>query len=255
MTTLQASPKALSNEEATQKLIRLRGTVQSSEAAKQALRDEKKRIVEELERFAADEKARQKRERVPPTPQRLAKGDITNKSERAGIVAPEVQFQAKDHLDNVRKHLTEDEIAALARLIINMEYKRRTKSVTANYEGAGGGAYGPRHGGLPDKVRAAATIADWMLKDMHPEFQRVAEALAYGIQRAADSKPLSRQEIMALFFPDMGDKGRRDGGWIVLCRALCWRVLERERQLHAESKGETRQGLNHVRQIAREREA
>jgi len=250
---MKGAANPLSPQEAAQKLMRLRGTIPATESAKKAMRDEKERWADEIARFAADEKARQKRERVPPTPQRLAKGDITNKSERAGIVAPEVQFQAKDPLENVYKHLSDRESAALARLITNMEYARKMKAVTANYEGSSGGAYGPRHGGLPDIAREAATVADWMLDKMHPEFQKLAKALAYGVQRDLDGRPLTKHEIMALFFPDMGDKARKDGGWIALCKSLSWRTIEREWELDDATKGETRQGLNHVRQIVRER--
>jgi len=255
LTTLQASPKALSNEEATRKLMRLRGTIPASDAAKKAIRDEKERWADEIARFAAEEKARQKRERVPPTRQRLEKGDITNKSERTGIVAPEVQFQTKDPLDTVRKYLTEDEIAVVGRFIVNVEHANRTKAITANYEGASGGAYGPRHGGLPDKSREAASIANWFTGKMHPEWQHLSQLLFYGVQRSRDGNPLTPREIMALFFPAMGDKSRKDGGFIVLYRSLAWRLQELEKELHEAIRGETRQGLNHVRQIAREREA
>jgi hypothetical protein len=194
-----------------------------------------------------------------PTPERLAKGDLTNKSGRKGgnpanpDEAPDIDHQLKDPLDNVYKHLTDRESAALARLITNMEYARTARSVTANYEGStGGSGYGPRHGGLPDSVRQAATVADWMLDKMHPEFQRLAKALAYGVQRDLDGRPLSKHEIMSLFFPDMGDKGRKDGGWIALCRSLSWRTIEREWELDDAIKGETKGGANRVSQIARE---
>jgi len=235
--------------------MRLRGTIPASDAAKRSLRDEKERWADEIARFAAEEKARQRRERVPPTPQRLAKGDITNKSERAGIVAPEVQFQAKDRLDNVRKHLDEDEIAVIARYVVNWEHAQKTKAITANYEGAGGGAYGPRHGGLPDKSREAASIADWMRGRMHAGFQNIAEFVVYATRRDRDGNPLTSRDFMGTTFPSMGDKARRDGSYIMAVKSLAWRLQELERELHASLRGETRQGLNHVRQIVRERGA
>lgn len=356
MTTLQASPKALSKEEAAQKLVRMR--LEANSQHKAALRRSQKQLIErepwlqeaiqevvvytarrkKLEergvlpkRLLTDERhnhngAGQHRERLKssdrlhfgaepeigmmptgelepwlvdrladgignaldsydrvvdrraklkaegrplagkvkaggdhqPTIERLSKGDLTNKSDRTGnkaAIAPDIAHQVRDNLDNVWKHLTDRESAAIARLITNMEYARRVKSITANYEGTNGGGYGPRHGGLPDDVREAATVADWMLDKMHPEFQKLAKALAYGVQRDLDGRPLTKHEIMSLFFPEMGDKGRKDGGWIALCRSLSWRTIEREWELDDATKGETSQGANHVKQIIRERGA
>lgn len=307
MTTIQASPKALTPEDATQKLMRMR--IEANARHKSALRRNQKKLIErepwlqeaiqEIVVYTARRRKLEERGILPkrtnettdgawtgvhaarkakarledqanplagkqearddrPTPERMSKGDLTNKSGRKGPnpanpdEAPDIDHQTKDPLENVYKHLTDRESAALARLITNMEYARRVKSITANYEGTSGGGYGPRHGGLPDAVREAATVADWMLDKMHPEFQRLANALAYGVQRDLDGRPLTKHEIMAIFFPDMGDKGRKDGGWIALCKSLSWRTIEREWELDDAIKGETKSGTNRVRQIARE---
>lgn len=249
MTT--ASPTAVRYSE---KLNRMR--LESSKAQKDSVRAEKERWAAELQKWADDEKARQSRQRIPPTRERHAKGDITNKSDRTGSsaqVAPDIEYQVKDPLDTVRKYLTSDEIASLGRFIINVEHANRTRSITANYEGANGGGYGPRHGGLPDASREAATVAGWMVGRMHPKFRHLAELLFYGVQRLKGGSPLTPREIMALFYPGMGDKSRKDGGFIVLCGSLSWRIQELERELAAAEKGETRKGLNHVKQIVRER--
>jgi hypothetical protein len=307
LTTLQSSPKALSNEEAKQKLMRMR--MEANAQHKSALRRNQKKLIErepwlqeaiqEIVVYTARRRKLEERGILPkrtndttegawtgvnaakeakgrllaqgtplagktearddrPTPERMGKGDLTNKSGRKGSnpanpdEAPDIDHQTRDPLENVYKHLTDRESAALARLITNMEYARKVRSITANYEGTNGGGFGPRHGGLPDDVREAATVADWMLDKMHPQFQKLAKALAYGVQRDLDGRPLTKHEIMSLFFPDMGDKGRKDGGWIALCRSLSWRTIEREWELDDAINGETKGGANRVRQIARE---
>jgi hypothetical protein len=234
--TLQASPKA----------VRIADK----------LNQKRKADLERIARAIEEDFRRQEREqRVSPTPERMRRGDITNKSDRDGAraaVAPDIVHQVKDPLDTVRKYLTEDEIAVIGRFIVNIDHASRTKAITANYEGSSGGGYGPRHGGLPDKSREAASIANWTMQRMHPKWQHLAKLLFYGVQRAKDGAPLTPREIMALFFPAMGDKSRKDGGFIVLYGSLAWRLQELEKELHDAIRGETRRGANHVRQIVRE---
>jgi len=235
-------------------------TLQASQLAIRIAEKHNSKRKADLARVAKaieDDFRRQEREqRVLPTPQRLAKGDVTNKSDRDGsraVVAPDIVHQVKDPLDTVRKYLTEDEVAVIGRFIVNIEHANRTKAITANYEGSSGGGYGPRHGGLPDKSREAASIATWQLQKMHPKWQHLAKLLFYGVQRAKDGNPLTPREIMALFFPAMGDKSRKDGGFIVLYGSLAWRLQELEKELHESMRGETQGGRNLVRQAVREK--
>ena len=227
-------------------------TLQSTPEQKrlaQILHQKRQRKFEQIAREIEADRRRMEREAGLPTRHRLAKGDITNKSERTGSVAPAIVHQVRDPLDNVRKHLTDDEIASLARFVVNYEHAQRTRAVTANYDGVGGGSFGPRHGGVPDRSREAATIADWMLRQLHEEFRSVAAFIVDATQRDRDGNPLTARDFMGAKFPAMGDKGRRDGGYIALCRSLAWRLQELERDLRNSIRGEAKGGINHVRQI------
>lgn len=178
-------------------------------------------------------------ERIEPTPQRLAKGDLTSVSGR--MLAEDdprrdIRHQVSDPLETSKKHLTDEETRVLAQFLANAEYAFRTKQITTNYDGVGGGTYGPRDGGVPDTCRDAVTIYQQIKKDIPAEFAVVAELVARGLRGIIDGDRMTVREVVRMFTPQMHDKARLDGGWNILLKTLCWTLKHEEEKRRAKSE-------------------
>ena len=214
------------------------------------------RIAEELARIREDKRraAGKMKPDNAPTPQRLAKGDLMlAPTYNANGFEEGRQYQAQQPVDAAKKYVEEAELWALERFARNAEFARRFRSITSSYEGMTGGAYGPRHGGLPDSYREMASIHEWTMEKLHSNWRDFAKKLYWAILREKEGNPLTPREIVAHFFPSMADKGRKDGGFIAMVRAFSWRLQELEQELQNSIKGETRGGETLVRIVDRER--
>lgn len=242
-------------------------TLNASEAAiklhSMRMADLARKIAQEAaERKREDvrrERERRLRERqdARPTPERLAKGDLTNKTDR--IIDPnspvrDIQYQQKDHLESVRKYLTPEGVAAIARFVVNAEYAHRTRAITANYEGMSGGGYGPRHGGVPDSFRKGKSVYDWMINNMPVEFAAFANTCVVSFAPVLNGRPLSPREIVGIFFSEIGAKDYRNGSWITLWGTFSWTIMHLEKELEASLKGERYKSAPIERMIAMERD-
>lgn len=135
MTTLQAS-KPLSTEEATQKLLRKR--LASSAEAKAAAQRSNEHYVAELDRFAREEKERQKRAKERPTPERLKRGDLIQRPLHGpdGFVVSHNYVRSFD-VNNLSKSWSPSVAGAYA-LFVKDAMKLGITGVTMNYERIGG---------------------------------------------------------------------------------------------------------------------
>jgi len=189
---------------------------------------------------------RQRAETIEPTPERMAKGDMERVSQSTAVGQERREtghhYQSKIPVDVVRKYIEADEFEALSRFAVNAEFASRTRAITGNYEGSPGGAFGPRHGGLPDRFREAASVHDWMQQKMHPNFRRFAAMVFHAVQRERDGRPMTPREIMQHFLPLVRSEARKDGGFLALFRAFSWRLQELEQDLNNAIAGTTRGG-------------
>lgn len=216
-------------------------------------------VVAEISVYADKQKRRQKRAPIEdnaPTPQRLAKGDLVQVPvHNARGFEEGRQHQSQPASDFAKKYIEEEEWKALEQFARNAEFAHRFRSVTSSYEGLTGNAFGPRHGGLPDICREKSSIHEWTMEKMHANWRDFAKKLYWAILREKEGNPLTPREIVAHFFPNMADKGRRDGGFIAMVRAFSWRLQELEQELDNSIKGQVRGGETLVRIIDAERNA
>jgi len=137
LTTLTASPKALSPEEATKMLLRKRGTVVASDPAKEAVRREQERYLAELDRFAKEERERQRRAQKP-THERLRKGDLVQRPLHGpdGFVVSHNYVRSFD----VQKlsNSWSPSVAGAYALFVRDAIKLGVTAVTMNYDRIGG---------------------------------------------------------------------------------------------------------------------
>jgi hypothetical protein len=214
-------------------------------------------VVAEISAYT-DKQKKKAKEKPPidngPTRERLAKGDLMLiTTYNAQGFEDGNQYQVCAYVDVAKKYIEEGEVKALETFARNAEFARRFRSVTSSYEGMTGTAYGPRHGGLPDVVRESASVHDWMMEKLHSNWRDFANKLYWAILREKEGNPLTSREIVAHFFPNMVDKGRRDGCFIAMVRAFSWRLQELEQELQNAIKGETRGGETLTRIVGAER--
>jgi hypothetical protein len=170
LTTLQASPKALSNEEATQKLMRKR--LEASEAAKAKVRQVNSRYAAELDKFAREEKERQKRvkDRERPTPERLKRGDLVQRP----LHGPDGFVVSHNYVSNfdVQKlsNSWPPSVAGAYALFVRDACKLGITRVSMNYERIGGPVSNGTFGiaiETDEDYQATADRHDFIMRKLH----------------------------------------------------------------------------------------
>lgn len=187
------------------------------------------RYVEEISAYAAKKKQRAARrnaaqEVVTPTPERLAKAgsyeEILVPIKEDETRATTKVTMLKSAFDLHKEKLSEDEVSALTQALRDfMMAEEISVRVTASYgEGTGGGSYGPRHGGVPDHNREAASRVALIRTRFHSEYLRVFDSLV--------RETKARLQDAGRAHSHWRDEATTKGFGMGLLKATAWRFLE-----------------------------
>ena len=187
------------------------------------------RYVDEISVYAAKKKQRSQRanaaqETIGPTPERLAKAgayeeilvpikeDTTRTTQKVGMV--------RSAFETHKEKLTEEEVTALTKALQDFFLAEHTSSrLTASYgEGTGGSAPGPRHGGVPDRNREAASRVALIRHKFHSEYIRVFDSLV--------RETKARLQDAGRAHSHWRDEATTKGFGMGLLKATAWRFLE-----------------------------
>lgn len=232
MTTLQASPKPLSKEEAAQKLMRMRApnttrlaapeaaralhedmrrrgslkpgvTVDQITVAVQRVRESKARIALQTTPSQDDEEEGTMR----PTGARLAKGDVGQH-----IVRGEGRrYKTKTPVEHYSGQWPSHVEAAFTCFVFDSEAGEYGR-VTINYGGTGGGVPGSRLGGLGnalDRQRDAHERYCWVRDRLSPDALETLDSLV--LQLKEDARSTNLESFGQHLFPSIRDKATRRG--------------------------------------------
>lgn len=232
MTTIQASPKALTPEDATQKLMRLRApnttrlaapeaakklhesmrqngslrpgvTVDQITVAVQKVRESRARIAMQSGAVVDDEEAGTMR----PTGARMAKGDVGQH-----IVRGEGRrYKTKTPVEHYSGQWPSHVEAAFTCFVFDSEAGEYGR-VTINYGGTGGGVPGSRLGGLGnalDRQRDAHERYCWVRDRLSPDALETLDSLVLQLKEDAHSTNL--ESFGQHLFPSIRDKATRRG--------------------------------------------
>jgi hypothetical protein len=232
LTSIQASPKALTPEDATQKLMRMRAsnttrlsapeaarvlhnemrrdgrlkpgvTVEQISVAVQRVRESKARIALQTPPVSPDEEA----DTMRPTGARMAKGDIGQHMVRG----EGRRYKTKTPVEHYSGQWPSHVEAAFTCFVFDSEVGEYGR-VTINYGGTGGGVPGSRLGGLGnalDRQRDAHERYCWVRERLSPDALQTLDSLVLQIREDAHSMNL--ESFGQHLFPAIRDKATRRG--------------------------------------------
>lgn len=195
---------------------------------------------------------------VGPTPERLRKAIDDD-----GMPAVTVGTQVKSHT------LTSPVDKYGPRWPVEIEQAARTlrdlfllaaseKPITANYNGNGGGAYGPRDGGVPDHVREARATVD-LIRARFPSCVPDIEAFIVQIVTHSDGATLKFEDTGTAISPWKTPDARKGAGYGAFYRTLTvleWFLAERSGGTiyRPEAAASLEKAIRAGAQVIRERE-
>lgn len=189
MTTLEASP---------QQKILARKLYEQRQA-------QLARVAREIE---AD-KRRQEMERVQPTPQRLAKGDVGQH-----IIAGEGRkFRTKSPVEHYSGQWPADVEQAFLAYVLDAHAKDKV-AVTISYNGNGGGGSNGRLGGLgnvQDRTRDAYERYHWIRDRLTVGSLQIMDWLVLEMRNDASARSVGLEDAGQRLFPSVRDKTMRRG--------------------------------------------
>jgi hypothetical protein len=189
LTTLEASP---------QQKILARKLYEQRQAALA-------RVAREIE---AD-KRRQEMERVQPTPQRLAKGDVGQH-----IIAGEGRkFRTKSPVEHYSGQWPADVEQAFLAYVLDAHAKDKV-AVTISYNGNGGGGSNSRLGGLgnvQDRTRDAYERYHWIRDRLTVGSLQIMDWLVLEMRNDASARSVGLEDAGQRLFPSVRDKTMRRG--------------------------------------------
>lgn len=163
------------------------------------------RVAREIE---AD-KRRQDMERVQPTPQRLAKGDVGQH-----IIAGEGRkFRTKSPVEHYSGQWPADVEQAFLAYVLDAHAKDRV-AVTISYNSNGGGSGHGRLGGLGnahDATRDAFERFHFCRDRMTQEAVQIMDWLVLELRTEATARAIGLEEVGQRLFPSIRDKATRRG--------------------------------------------
>lgn len=189
MTTLEASPQ------------------QKTLARK--LYEQRKAALARVAREIEADKRRQEMERVQPTPQRLAKGDVGQH-----IIAGEGRkFRTKSPVEHYSGQWPADVEQAFLAYVLDAHAKDKV-AVTISYNGNGGGGSNGRLGGLgnvQDRTRDAYERYHWIREKLTQRSVEVLDWLVLELRNEATARAISLEDAGQKLFPSIRDKATRRG--------------------------------------------
>lgn len=189
MTTLQASPQ---QKTLARKLYEKR----QADLA---------RVAREIE---ADRR-RQEQERIQPTPERLAKGDVGQH-----IIAGEGRkFRTKSPVEHYSGQWPSDVEQAFLAYVLDAHAKDKV-AVTISYNGNGGGGSNGRLGGLGnvhDSTRDAYERYHWVREKMTLGAVEILDWLVLELRNESTNRVFGLEDAGQKLFPSIRDKAMRRG--------------------------------------------
>lgn len=168
-------------------------------------RDEIARVAREIEW----EKRKRESEKVQPTPERLAKGDVGQH-----IIAGEGRkFRTKSPVEHYSGQWPSEVEQAFLAYILDAHAKDRV-AVTISYNSNGGGAAHGRLGGLGnvhDATRDAFERYQFVRDRMTQDAVQIMDWLVLELRTEATARAIGLEEVGQRLFPSIRDKATRKG--------------------------------------------
>jgi hypothetical protein len=173
------------------------------------LYEQRKAALARVAREIEADKRRQEMERIQPTPQRLAKGDVGQHI----IPGEGRKFRTKSPVEHYSGQWPSDVEQAFLAYVLDAHAKDRV-AVTISYNSNGGGSGHGRLGGLGnvhDRTREAFERYHWIREKITERSVEVLDWLVLELRNEATARAVSLEDAGQKLFPNIRDKATRRG--------------------------------------------